>query len=155
MGENKVIPAMVYEHTFYPSGKYRHYLSVAELQYLLQSMIAVNETADYVKATPFYRAEGVQYEFDDHMLFVKRLMSHESENEFLQACSLDEYGNTCAGCSRCYKGNDLQAFQGSLRDCIAYIPALVNDIYEALISECNICHADLLMGSICFEVHAG
>lgn len=62
---------IVYEHTFFPSGKYRHYLSIVDLSSLFDFIIKSNETAEYVMANPFYITINGQEEFDDYMFFCK------------------------------------------------------------------------------------
>ena len=49
------IPALVHETTFSPSGQHRHYLSIVELQFLLETIITTGETTACVQAIPFSR----------------------------------------------------------------------------------------------------
>ena len=66
------IREMVYEYTFYPSGKYKHYLSMFELLNLFNQIIKSNVTAEYIRAIPFYKTATKQQEFDLYMFFCKK-----------------------------------------------------------------------------------
>lgn len=150
----KQISEMVYEYTFFPSGKYRHYLSIVDLNFLFNCMIKSNETAEYVKANPFYITINGQEEFDNYMFFCKRLTKGENADEFLRKCNGDIDGRPFKGIIRCYEENDILGFQKALRDYQVYMKTVNDEIYRFLTKKCNIKNKDLLLGSICFEVNA-
>lgn len=148
------IADLVYERTFCPSGRYHHYLSIVELQYLLEQIISSGETAACVQAIPFFRTVRGQEEFDDLMLFVKRLHEGETPEQFYASCVCEAECEPSSGVTRCYATGDLAAFQDALREYIACLPTLTQQIYAFLKERCQIDGAELLMGSLCFEVNA-
>ena len=154
MKSKKKIVEIVYEHTFSPGGKYRHYLSIVDLCSLFDFIIKSNETTEYVAATPFYITIDRQEEFDNYMFFCKKLTKGENADEFLRKCNGDIDGRPCKGIIRCYEENDIFGFQKALQDYQLYVKTVADEIYEFLTKECNVKNKDLLLGSICFEVTA-
>ena len=88
------------------------------------------------------------------MFFCKRLTKGESAKDFLRECAVDECGMPYKGVIRCYEGDDIQSFHQALKDYLSYMNVLVDEIYEFLTEQCEIKNADLLLGSLCFEVNA-
>lgn len=154
MKSKGLIAEIIREYTFFPSGKYRHYLSIAELCNLLQLIVKTNQTVEYMQAIPFYKTISEQYEFENHMLFVKKLKENENVEEFRQSSIVDEYGNPCEGVIRFFSGSDLDSFQKALLDYQAYMNILTHEVYDHLNQKCNIQNEKLLLGQICFEIHA-
>ena len=148
------IREMVYEYTFYPSGKYKHYLSMFELLNLFNQIIKSNETAEYIRAIPFYKTATKQQEFDLYMFFCKKIEEWENENDLIQECKVDESGNPYKGVIRFYKNDDLQAFQKAIKDYMSCMDTIVGEIYDFLDKQCGIRNKDILLGSLCFEVSA-
>lgn len=148
------IPALVHETTFFPSGKYRHYLSIVELQHLLEKIIATGETTACVQAIPFFRTAHGQQEFDGLMLFVQQLHEGQTPEQFYASCICEEENEPGGGITRCYTPGDVAAFQDALREYIAYLPALTQRIHTFLKERCQMDGPELLMGSLCFEVNA-
>ena len=146
---------IVHEYTAFPNGKYHHYLSVPELHTLFGLIMQTGETAEYIKAIPFYRNMDRQLELDAYMFFVKRLPNGESESSFLRACAMGENGQPNKGVIRCYKEQDVQAFQNALQAYLEYLNTLVHEVYELLVKEYGLQNEDLLSGSICFEINVG
>lgn len=150
----KSIAELVHEYTFFPSGKYHHYLSIVELNGLFHRIIQTNETTKYVQAIPFYKTTYAQEEFDHYMFFCKKLEKGENAEKFLRDCTSDEYGIPYKGVFRCYEDGDIQTFQKALEDYLLYLNELVHDVYAFLAEQCDIKGADVLLGSLCFEVNA-
>lgn len=88
------------------------------------------------------------------MFFCKKLEKSESKEQFLRGCELDEYGIPYKGILRCYEDGDIQTFQKALEDYLLYMNELVHDVYAFLAEQCDIKGADVLLGSLCFEVNA-
>lgn len=153
MKNKKQVSDIIYDYTFFPSGKYKHYLSIVELYDLFGRIIQTNETVEYIRAIPFYKTSQGQQEFDNYMFFCKRLQKGESAEKFLRECTNDEF-DPCGGIIRCYENNDVISFHKALKDYLAYMPVLVNELYQFLTVQCDIQNADLLLGSLCFEVTA-
>lgn len=154
MEHSSKIVKEVYDHTFFPNGRYRHYLTIVELHGLLNLIIKTNETVGYLQVIPFYKTVNGQEEFENHMLYVKQLADGESAEEFYRICSVDENGNPCDGIISCYMQNDLVSFHKAIRDYIDYLPKLVSYINAFLLEKCHIAETELLFGSICFEINA-
>ena len=148
------IPALVHETTFSPSGQRRHYLSIVELQSLLERIIATGETTACVQAIPFFKTMHRQQEFDGLMLFVQQLHEGQTPEQFYASCICEEECEPGGGVTRCYAAGDVAAFQDALREYIAYLPALTQRIYVFLKEHCQMDGPELLMGSLCFEVNA-
>lgn len=154
MDKQSKIIEIVNEYTAYPSGKYRHYLSLGELHLVFNLVIQTYETAEYIKAIPFYRNMQGQIEFEEYMFFVKRLSEGERTQDFLQACAAGENGVMYKGVIRCYEEPDVNAFQNALQAYLEYLNTMVHEIYELLVKEYGIENEDLLLGRICFEINA-
>ena len=148
------IREMVYESTFYPSGKYRHYLSVVELLHLFDQILKTNETTEYILVTPFYITATGQHEFDCYMLFVEKIKSWENENDLMKGYKVDEAGNPYKGVIRFYKNDDLQSFQKAIKDYMSCMDTIVREIYVFLHKKNRVRNRDILLGSLCFEVGA-
>ena len=154
MKKQSQIAELVYDRTFFPSGKYMHFISIIELCGLFDRIIQTNEAAEYMRAIPFYRAPHWQHEFEHHRFFCKKLTEGENARELLRACEVDEYGILYKGVIRFYEEDDVQSFHQALKDYIIYMDELVGEIYRYLTEQCNVKQADLLRGSLCFEVYA-
>lgn len=154
MKNQKIVSDIVYEYTFSPSGKSKHYLSIVELYDLFDRIIRTNEPVEYIRAVPFYKTFQGQQEFDNYMFFCKKLLKGESAEEFLRECANNEFDTPSGGIIRCYENIDVRSFHKALKDYLAYMPVLVNELYRFLTVQCGIQDADLLLGSLCFEVNA-
>ena len=148
------IREMVYESTFYPSGKYRHYLSVVELLHLFDQILKTNETTEYILVTPFYITMDGQYELELYMFFCGKIENWENEDDLMRECEFDEGGNPYKGVIRFYKNDDLQAFQKAIKDYMSCMDTIVREIYVFLHKKNRVRNRDILLGSLCFEVGA-
>lgn len=148
------IEKLVYDFTFFPSGNYRHYLPIVDLFDLFDQIIKTNEAAMYIKVIPFFQTADWQHEFDNYMLFCKKLENGESEKKFMQECTVDEYGNPRRGIIRCYKNDDIESFQNAIIDYRSRMNTIVKEIYEFLGKQCEVKNEEILLGSLCFEVNA-
>ena len=148
------IRELVYESTFYPSGRYHHYLSVVDWLDLLDQILKTNETTEHIRAIPFYKTMDGQYELELYMFFCGKIENWENKDDLMRECEFDEGGNPYKGVIRFYKNDDLQAFQKAIKDYMSCMDTIVREIYSFLHRKCRIKNKDMLLGSLCFEVNA-
>lgn len=158
------INEIIYDNTVYHNGRYRFYLPVPDLIYVLKLVINSNETTEYIRITPFYINEKLnrQIEFEEMMFFIecRDNVTEEKREKFIQEeCfypEIDKEINEDFRKRMClcdYK--DIEGFQNYIKTyCDHLLDYLVPKMTDTILKKWNIKSEELLFGYICFEVHS-
>ena len=162
--KNGAINTIVYDYTSYCDGKYRFYLSICDLIYLIKQIILCNETTKYIRFTPFFRnhkkseIELRNIEFDEYMCFVecKANVDINMYNNFINECKEEFESFSKAQKHYCLCDyNDVSTFQNALKNYVSYLDEIIPNLIDVLKSEYKFTDKDLHFGYFCFEVHSG
>lgn len=161
--KNGAVNEIIYDHTAYCNGKYRFYLSIYDLIYLIIQIISCNETTKYIRFTPFFRdhkkseAELRNIEFDEYMCFIecKADVDINMYNDFINECKEEFESFSEAQRHYCLCDHkDIAGFHKALKNYISYLDEIVPKLIITLKSEYKFKDEDLQFGYFCFEVHS-
>lgn len=154
---------IIYDNTSYCNGKYRFYLPICDLVFLINQIISCGETTKYVRFTPFFRnhkkseAELRNIEFDEYMCFIecKADVDVNMYNDFINECK--EKFESFAEAQKHYclcDHNDIAGFHKALKNYVLYLDEIIPKLIIILKSEYKFKDEDLQFGYFCFEVHS-
>ena len=145
-------------HTCLADGVHHYYPSLYTLHYLIEKIIELNETTDYIKFNPFYmHPKTGMREFDDNMCYIEccENVTDDSKEDFLIRNLNDD--ETLESACRHYALIDITdtaGFQKALTNYLTYIEEIIPTLAETVRNEYALSETDLLYGYFGFEIYA-
>lgn len=172
------INEIVYQHTVLLNGDIRRYLTTTELISLINKIIEINDTCDYLMFTPFYRNfkfNDMYIEFENYMFYMKCRDEFSSTDleEHIEDCLMrffdipnaeemnkkyyeqhpkeKEFGEQLY--PLCVKDNK-EMFKHNLNKYKIFLQTLLPFLVEKVMELKQISIEDVAIGEFVFEVHS-
>lgn len=152
------VNGIVYEYTVYGEGKYKFYLPIYDLMWLIDKIIACGEYTKRINFNPFFISEKTGFvEFDEYMCHIECVKNTDIQTSdlFVEKCkgeneTLDEAKRHYALCG------SVAEFHNALLSYKYYITEKIPQLAMDLKSNKKLflTDEDLLFGYFCFEVYS-
>lgn len=164
--KRKRISEIVYNNTAHYNGKYRHYPTITELKGILEEIISCDSTTDYIRITPFYVNEELNYqiEFEEYMFYlecrdwfdekIQELHILDCLNPVDTPRALDDLKLGSILYPLC-ENNDIVSYQKALEEYKNSLREILLRMMKIAKSEMELKEEHLPFGYFCFEIHSG
>lgn len=160
------INEIVYNHTVYYNGKYTYFPTITGLKSILDEIISSNSTTDYIRITPFYINEQVDYqiEFEEYMYYIecREWVDKIIQERHVQEClnvpdtprQLHDVTLGTILYPLCRKG-DVSSYRNALEKYKEVLEVILPKMMDIAKSEMNLKEEHFPFGYFCFEIHSG
>ncbi|MBP0724079.1 hypothetical protein J5Y03_02640 [Bacillus sp. RG28] len=160
-----IINEIIYNHTAYYKGKYRHYPTITELKSILDDIINSNSTTGYIRITPFYINEqlNMQIEYEEYMFYIECRDSFDEKDQRLhileclepidQPRALNDLKLGAILYPIC-KNNDVTSYKIALERYKNSLKEILPKMMDIAKSEMELKEEDTAFGYFCFEIHS-
>ncbi|MCM3390696.1 hypothetical protein M3649_21685 [Ureibacillus chungkukjangi] len=160
------INEIVYNNIAYYNGKFMYYPTITGLNGILEEIIYSNSTTDYLRITPFYINERLNYqiEFEEYMFYIecRDLVDKEDQEKHIKECinvpDTPRQFNDLVVVEILYplcQKDDVNSFRNALEKYKEYLSELLIKMMEITKAEMKLKEKDLPFGYFCFEIHSG
>lgn len=154
-----MIKEIIYDHTIFNNGSFKHYLSVVEIINVLEKITETNEMIENLLLIPFYKNDilKINLKFNDMILYIKceKNITEEKKKIFLRRYCKENYKIDNDIKKRYYLCDyeDIVSFQKSIKDYSNYLlETLILKMNKIVLEDSKVDINNILCGYICFDI---
>jgi len=161
-----IINKIIYNHTAYYKGKYRHNPTITELKSILDEIINSNSITEYIRITPFYINEqlDMQIEYEEYMFYIECRDSFQEKDQksHILECmepidrprSINDFKLGTILYPIC-KNNDVTPYKIALERYKNSLKENLPKMMDIAKSKMKLKDKDIAFGYFYFEIHSG